>query len=102
MNNAATLVIPLLRQNDEWLRQCVASALEQAARCEVLVVVSPRTPEANLGTLHELQQGRENLQIVGEGPGSAFAAAINTGIRSASTARIGLLLSDDWLDPSAV
>ncbi len=102
MKNAATIVIPLLRQRVDWLRQCVTSALDQTVRCEVLVVVSPLTPNANIRILHELEQGRDNLVIVGEGPGRGFAAAINTGIREALTERVGLLLSDDWLEPAAV
>src|SRR5262249_25965847 len=42
-----------------------------------------------------------NLRVMAEArPG--FGAAINTGIRAARSQRVGFLLSDDWLEPSAV
>jgi glycosyltransferase involved in cell wall biosynthesis len=95
----ASIVVPLLGQRDDWLEQCVLSALNQSVPCEVLVVRSPRTPARNLATLERLGQDRLR-SILQERVG--FPAAINDGFRSASCDRIGLLLSDDWLKPDAV
>lgn len=98
----ATVVIPLLIQRDEWLRQCVVSALKQSVPCEVLVVTSPRTPASNLKILSELEATHPNLAILGEPPNGGFPGALNLGIRSASADRVGFLLADDWLDETAV
>ncbi|HEY6421600.1 MAG TPA: glycosyltransferase [Candidatus Binataceae bacterium] len=98
---AATIVIPLLNQVDEWLEQCVRSALTQSTRCEVLVVISPRTRRSNRDVLSALESEFDNLRRV-ERRTLGFALALNTGFAAASAERIGLLLSDDWLDERAI
>jgi glycosyltransferase involved in cell wall biosynthesis len=98
---AATIVIPVRDQRDQWLRQCVRSALEQTARCEVIVVTSRVTPQSNLDVLAALERDSDQLRVIPRTT-PTFPGAINTGFRTASAQRVGLLLSDDWLDPSAV
>jgi GT2 family glycosyltransferase len=102
MNAEATIIIPLLNQVDAWLRQAALSALDQSAPCEVLVVTSPHTSASNLDVLDRLSSSHPNLRILCQPPGKQFAAALNLGIREATTDRIGFLMSDDWLAPSAV
>lgn len=97
----ATIVIPLLNQVDAWLEQCVRSALAQTVRCEVIVVWSPTTSRSNRDILAALGNEFDNLRLV-ERKGPGFPATINTGFQLASADRIGLLLSDDWLEPRAV
>jgi glycosyltransferase involved in cell wall biosynthesis len=97
----ATIVIPLLDQVDEWLRQCVRSALMQTVRCEVVVVLSPITRQSNLDLLAALNSEYDNLRVLPRET-MGFPGAINAGFKAASADRIGLLLSDDWLDPRAV
>ena len=98
----ATVVIPLLDQVDAWLEQSVRSALDQTAPTEVIVVHSPRTRASNRALLTALAGTHSRLRVEPEPPGGGFAAAINAGIRLARTERVGLLLSDDWLEPRAV
>jgi GT2 family glycosyltransferase len=95
------IVIPLLRQRDDWLRQCVTSALKQTVRAEVLVVCSPKTPAANLETLQTLEREFGSLRVMVQTRGG-FPAAVNQGFRSAGGRRVGLLQSDDWLMPDTV
>lgn len=102
MEPLASIVIPLKSQKDEWLDQCVRSALRQTAPCEVIVVRSAATPASNLEVLERLRFEYANLHVVIEETAGSFPGAINLGIRSATTSRIGLLLSDDWLEIEAV
>ena len=97
----ATVLIPVLRQEDAWLEQAIRSALDQTAPCDVLVVVHPPTPPGNLAVVRRLQEAAPDRLVVHRAP-TGFAIALNTGFRLARTPRIGLLLSDDWLDPRAV
>ncbi len=99
---AATIVVPLLSQEEDWLRQCLRSALEQTLPVTVAVVTSPQTPESNLEVLEDLQRRHSELHSFERPPGGGFADAINAGFLSASTERIGLLLSDDWLLPTTL
>ncbi len=96
-----SIVIPLLRQHDAWLEQAVRSALAQTVRCEVIVVYSGPTPQSNLEVLRRLQQSNRNLLLTCcEHP--SFPRGLNIGFFAASAERVGILLSDDWLDPHAV
>ncbi len=96
----ATIVMPLLAQQDDWLRHAVASAMAQTVSTAVLVVTSACTPRANLAVLRELAHPR--LKVLCQPLGAGFAEAINLGFREAETERVGLLLTDDWLSPEAV
>jgi glycosyltransferase involved in cell wall biosynthesis len=98
---AASIIIPLLDQQDEWLDQCLRSALGQTTPCEVVVVSSPRTRPSNLALLKSLRSEFVNLRLIRREV-LGFPGALNAGFRAASAERIGLLLSDDWLDPHAV
>jgi glycosyltransferase involved in cell wall biosynthesis len=106
MRFAASVVIPLLYQKDEWLRQSIESALRQSAPTEVIVVHSEAASASNLQLLAWLRQQYCNLRVLVEDKPEAhrfaFPRAVNKGISHASSGRIGLLLSDDWLDETAV
>ncbi len=77
------------------------SALDQTARCEVVVVASPRTRSSNFDLLHSLGSERDHLRLI-KMDALGFPAALNAGFRAASADRIGILLSDDWLETQAV
>ena len=98
----ATIVIPLLRQRDAWLDQAVRSAVTQTAPCEVIVVTSRETPESNRDVLRQIAASHKNLHVLFRDLPAAYAATLNFGMRAARTERIGLLLSDDWLEPDCV
>lgn len=98
----ASIVVPLLNQDDSWLRRCVLSALSQTVRTEVVVIVSADTRTSNRLLLEELQADWSTLVVQPQESGRGFPAAINQGIRGSSSARVGFLLSDDWLAPAAV
>lgn len=104
MTVQASIVIPLLRQDDGWLRRSVESALVQTVEAEVIVITSPRTPSSNLERLDRLGQSLpagKRLRVA-ERTRDSFPNAINTGVAVASADRVGLLFSDDWLDPQAI
>jgi GT2 family glycosyltransferase len=97
----ASVVVPVLDQRLDWLARCVHSALEQTVPTDVHVVFSARTPAAQVAWLRNLAGEHPRLHpALEQRPG--FAAAINTGIAASATERVGLLLSDDWLEPTAV
>ncbi len=97
----ASIVIPLLDQVDGWLERCVRSALRQTLPCEVIVVLSPKTRTSNLRLLDRLKLEFDNLRILPRHI-MGFPGALNAGFKAASSSRIGLLLSDDWLEERAV
>jgi hypothetical protein len=98
----ATIVIPVRRQVDAWLERSVWSALDQTTLCEVVVVTAWDTPSSNIRSLERLtREAPDRLRVVPEAQ-RGFPQALNTGIRAASAPRVGILQSDDWLDPNAL
>ena len=89
MSYVATIVVPLLRQVDEWLDQSVRSALAQSVATEVIVVRSELTPASNLRILDRLARSHPNLVVMLEDPPGSFPGAINKGIRAARADRVG-------------
>jgi GT2 family glycosyltransferase len=98
----ATIIVPLLEQRNDWLEQSIVSAVEQTVCCEVIVVHASRTSTSNRDLLRTLELKYPNLKVTDQGERAGFAAAINVGIGSSSSERIGLLMTDDWLDLNAV
>jgi len=98
----ATIIIPLLHQQDEWLHQCVLSALQQSTECRVIVVYSPETTPGNLRILETFKRQAPLSLTCLCGQSEGFAGAINDGIALVESKRTGFLLSDDWLEPVAV
>jgi glycosyltransferase involved in cell wall biosynthesis len=101
LSHQAAIVVPVRAQRDDFLAHCLDSAVGQTASCQILVVTSDHTPRSNLDVIHDYQARFPNLVALPRQRPS-FAAAINTGIEAAEAPRVGLLLSDDWLDASAV
>jgi len=101
MSYAASIIIPVLNQVNEYLEQAVRSAAGQSVPCETIVVTSARTGESNRALLRNLNETLTAVTVVQqERPG--FGAALNQGLRAASCARVAFLPSDDWLEPDAV
>lgn len=100
-DNTATIIIPVLDQRADFLNQCVRSATSQTFPVDVLVVLSTETPQQTRAMLDGMQAELSGVQVIMQ-KRRGFAAAINTGIEAATTERVGLLLSDDWLEPQAV
>jgi glycosyltransferase involved in cell wall biosynthesis len=102
MDWPASVLIPLLRQEDAYLEQAVRSACTQTAVCEVVVAKSPRTPASNLTVLERLQAAFSQLVVADRGPAQGMAGALNAALRLARADRVGFLMSDDWLEPETV
>lgn len=98
----ATIVIPLLDQRVSWLEKSLLSALEQSAPCEVIVIYSSRTNDAAMQLLDSLAARYPNLKSGKRHPGDRFPEAVNMGFNLATTDRIGLLFSDDWIEAECV
>lgn len=100
MDYSATIIVPILKQKDEWLRQALLSAIKQTVPTEVIAVVSLDTPEGNHKVIVDLVCQYNNIFVcIDEG---SFASAINVGFQKAKTDRVGILLSDDWLEKETI
>jgi hypothetical protein len=101
MTYAATILVPVAHQDDRWLRQCLTSAATQSVPCAVIVIPATDTPDSNHRIIDEICRRYANVAVTPQ-PADRFAKALNRGIAAAATDRVGFLLSDDWLMPTAV
>jgi glycosyltransferase involved in cell wall biosynthesis len=98
---AATLLAPLLNQEERYLIHSLDSAVRQTADCEILIVLSPKTGAANRKIVDGIAERDPRVRVVQQvRPG--FPAALNEGIEQARSDRLGILLTDDWLEPTAI
>ncbi len=98
----ATIVVPVLGQQDAWLEQCLESVLHQTAAAEVIAVIAAATPASHLGVMRRLAARSPALRAIPCDQPESLPGAINTGIRAASTGRIGFLASGGWIEPDTV
>ncbi len=101
-SRVASIMVPLVCQKDEGLEECLNSALGQSAPVEVIVVTAAATPRSHLEVLRRLAAYSPFLRVIPCDQAESFAGAINTGIRAAATARLGLLFCGDRIAPAAV
>lgn len=66
------------------------------------MVTSPRTPASNAAVLRAAARTAGGRLVILPEARAGFPAAVNTGLARATGTRVGLLLSDDWLDAGAV
>lgn len=99
---AATIIVPLRRQVDAYLETSIRSLLDQTVPVETIVVTAPDTPLSNLQIVRKLAQGSDGRLFSLDRRQGTFAGALNTGLEAATNDRVGILLSDDWLDPDTV
>jgi glycosyltransferase involved in cell wall biosynthesis len=101
LSHQAAIIVPVRVQQDDFLAHCLDSAVRQTTPCQILVVTSDQTPRSNLDLIRQYEDRFPHvISLPRQRP--SFAAAINTGIGAAEATRVGLLLSDDWLDARAV
>ncbi|HTX35419.1 MAG TPA: glycosyltransferase, partial [Bryobacteraceae bacterium] len=98
----ATIIVPVMGQQSAWLEQCLDSVLHQTAAVEVIAVAGAAVPAAHLAVLRRLAAHSPALRAIPCEPPESLPGAINTGIRAASTGRIGFLAGGGWIDPDTV
>lgn len=99
--NCATLLIPIIDQDPGYLRKALNSAATQDVATDVLVVVDPRTDERTRTVVRRFVGHASCFQVLDAGP-EGFGASLNAGFRAAQTRRVGLLFSDDWIEPDTI
>lgn len=98
---AATLLVPLLNQDDGYLTQAMESAVAQTPDCEILVVTSARTCTSNRAIVDRFASQDARVRVM-EQRRPGFPQALNEGIEASRANRLGILLTDDWLAPTAI
>lgn len=95
-----TILMPCKDQKREFLTDALRSVLGQSSPCwRLIVAIDPETPPAVQEILRKVKDDRILIKLSGA---NSFGGALNTGMKSAETEYVCILLSDDRFDLRAV
>lgn len=92
-----SVVVPIYKV-EPYLRQCVDSLLNQTLRDIELILVDDGSPD-KCGELVDEYAKRDARVVALHQPNRGYTAAVNRGVARARGEYIGIIESDDWVEP---
>lgn len=93
-----SVVVPIYRV-EKYLRQCVDSILAQTLTDIEIILVDDGSPDACPAMVDEYA-ARDSRVVAIHQPNGGYGKAVNTGIAAARAPYIGIIESDDWIEPT--
>ena len=93
-----SVVVPIYRV-EKYLRQCVDSILAQTLTDIEVILVDDGSPDACPAMVDEYA-ARDSRVVAIHQPNGGYGKAVNTGIAAARAPYIGIIESDDWIEPT--
>ena len=93
-----SVVVPIYRV-EKYLRQCVDSILAQTLTDIEVILVNDGSPDACPAMVDEYA-ARDSRVVAIHQPNGGYGKAVNTGIAAARAPYIGIIESDDWIEPT--
>lgn len=93
-----SVVVPIYRV-EKYLRQCVDSILAQTLADIEVILVDDGSPDACPAMVDEYA-ARDSRVVAIHQPNGGYGKAVNTGIAAARAPYIGIIESDDWIEPT--
>lgn len=97
MQPKVSLVIPCYNV-ERYVRQCVESAQNQTLEDIEIICVNDGSTDGTLAILQELAAGDDRIKIIDK-PNEGYGRTMNRGFDAATGEYIGILESDDFVDP---
>lgn len=92
-----SVVVPIYKV-EKYLRQCVDSILAQTLREIEVILVDDGSPDRCPEIVDEYAQQDSRVVAIHQ-KNSGYSAAVNLGIERAKGEYIGIIESDDWIEP---
>lgn len=92
-----SIVVPIYKV-EKYLRECVDSILGQNLRDIEVILVDDGSPDACPQIVDEYAR-RDSRVVAVHQPNSGYSVAVNKGIDLAKGEYIGIIESDDWIEP---
>lgn len=92
-----SVVVPIYNV-EKYLRECVDSILNQTLKDIEIILVDDGSPDNCPAIVDEYAQQDERVVAVHQ-PNSGYSVAVNKGIELAQGEYIGIIESDDWIEP---
>lgn len=93
-----SVVVPIYKV-ESYLRQCVDSILGQTLRNIEVILVDDGSPD-NCPAIVDEYAARDSRVVAIHQPNGGYGKAVNTGIARATAPYIGIIESDDWIEPT--
>lgn len=93
-----SVVVPIYNV-EKYLRQCVDSILAQTLTDIEVILVDDGSPDACPAMVDEYA-ARDSRVVAIHQPNGGYGKAVNTGIAAARAPYIGIIESDDWIEPT--
>lgn len=92
-----SVVVPIYKV-EQYLRQCVDSILAQTLRNIEVILVDDGSPDGCPAIVDDYAAKDPRVVAIHQ-PNGGYGKAVNTGIARASAPYIGIIESDDWIEP---
>lgn len=92
-----SIVVPIYKV-EKYLRECVDSILRQTLRDIEIILVDDGSPDACPQIIDEYAKLDKRVITIHQ-PNSGYSTAVNKGIDLAHGEYIGIIESDDWIEP---
>lgn len=92
-----SVVVPIYKV-ERYLRQCVDSLLAQTLREIEIILVDDGSPDSCPQIVDEYAARDARVKVIHQ-PNSGYGKAVNRGISKATAPYIGIIESDDWIEP---
>lgn len=93
-----SIVVPIYKV-EKYLRQCVDSILAQTLTDIEVILVDDGSPDSCPAIVDEYAAADSRVIAIHQ-PNGGYGKAVNTGIARASAPYIGIIESDDWIEPT--
>lgn len=93
-----SVVVPIYKV-ERYLRQCVDSILAQTLREIEVILVDDGSPD-NCPAMVDEYAARDPRVVAVHQPNGGYGKAVNAGIARATAPYIGVIESDDWIEPT--
>ena len=92
-----SVVVPIYNV-EKYLRECVDSILAQTLKDIEVILVDDGSPD-NCGEIIDEYAKKDKRVVALHQPNSGYSKAVNNGIRKAKGEYVGIIESDDWIEP---
>lgn len=93
-----SVVVPIYKV-EKYLRQCVDSILSQTLTDIEVILVDDGSPDSCPSIVDEYAAADSRVVAIHQ-PNGGYGKAVNTGIARASAPYVGIIESDDWIEPT--
>lgn len=97
-NPLVSIVVPIYRV-ERYLRQCVDSILVQTLKRIEIILVDDGSPD-NCPAIADEYAAQDSRVVVVHQANGGYGKAVNNGISVARAPYIGIIESDDWIEPT--